>query len=359
MAAAAAAGALAAFGAGCGERQTGPRPRLWTLFELEAAAEAGKAVAAGGTFGPGIPASYFISPRSDGEPGNEVTLNAGYIEGRKAVYATTEMWSHFDEVWVQPLYRAINDDGTPVMGAPWVFGVGPGSLFYSPFWEVFGFRPPPGVDVGSILSAAAAVDAANRTGGFVRGRPRITSLAPATVAQSHSSLNLGEQHYAKDNAAWGGVGGRRYIDFGPGRFTFGPDGVVKEIPIFMFVTLDPATGGYDVVPGAVNVGGIRPLFSAPAVTSSPPAPPDGGAVEPPVEVDQASFGGLWRLHLAVLPAGSFAVQPDGRVSNGRVLDSQAAIEALGPTQIQRTEILAACPLIQLGDAGFFFPEGAL
>jgi hypothetical protein len=350
---------------GCEGQEAPPDQRLWTLFDLERIFLADGAVAKEGTVKDGIPAGYFVADRdSDGE--REIALNLGYIEGRTALYATTEMWSHVDELWVQPIYRPMRADGSRIPGAPWIFGVGPDSKFYSPFWEVYTFVLPDNIDPATVLDARRVLEIAGTTGGLKQQHARITTLAPSTLGEPRNSAAPGPKEalvpaevlYQDDTAAWEGVGGRRYIDFGPGRFTYDRStGVVDEVPIFMFVVRDAASGTFSAVEGgACNVGGTRPLFSpGPALDVPGTVAPDDP--EPPVRPLEPAFGGLWRLHVVEVEP-DVTVEPDGRlVREGVVLDSQAAIEALGPTRIHRTEILAACPLVQLGDRQFIFAKG--
>src|SRR6185295_10385867 len=97
-------------------------------------------------------------------------------EGRRARYATTEVWTGFDEVWVQPVYLATRD-GKIVPEAQWVFGIGPDSLFYSPFWQVFTYELPGDVAPESVIDVRSVLDVARRTGGVHAREARIISLA--------------------------------------------------------------------------------------------------------------------------------------------------------------------------------------
>ena len=119
------------------------RPQLWTLFDLREALAAGTPVAAGASFPQGIAPQETLAPAD----GAQATLKIipAFSEGQPAAYVMPEIWSGFDEVWVQPWYvlvtawdakspsqnRAKGADG---MNAPPVFDVGPRSLFYSPLW---------------------------------------------------------------------------------------------------------------------------------------------------------------------------------------------------------------------------------
>lgn len=354
---------IAAGALGCGGNQTSGRARLFTLLDLAAifAADPQARVADGDGFPGGLPIGYFLTAGSDETTPAELAVSSGFVEGQPAKYLTTELWAHFDEVWTQPLYLAVGADGrlpeTPTVREPWVFGVGPHSRFYSPFWQVYGFQVPDGVSVESLLDARSVIEAANQTGGFRALERRMVAAAPATVFPANA---WNELTYYDDSAAWDGQGDQRYIDLGPGRFRYDDHGVVTEVPLFVFskdgVVLDDWP----------HVGGTRPLFSGAAPVGGFGA---GGATGgmatgsipfDPVEVD-LTFGGLWRLYTVDLPADA-GLDADGRVLLHPVcgptadacvrLDSQAAIEALGADRIHRTELLATCPLIQLGETVF-------
>ena len=67
--------------------------------------------------------------------------------GYGAAYVVTEVWTDFDELWVQPAYVPVKgwSAGKPqplTLPGPWepIFSVGPGSRFYSPFWQIFSLR---------------------------------------------------------------------------------------------------------------------------------------------------------------------------------------------------------------------------
>ena len=177
-----------------------------------------------------------------------------------------------------PDHRAVGQlrrsvDPTPVPGGrlrrplsetadvrePWVFGVGPESRFYSPFWQVYGFEVPDGVSAESLLDTRAVIAAANQTGGFRTLERRMVTAAPKTVFPANA---WNELTYYDDSAAWDGQGGERYIDLGPGRFQYDEQGVVTEVPLFVF-TKDGV-----MLDDWPHVGGTRPLFFG--------APPLGG-----------------------------------------------------------------------------------
>jgi len=347
--------ALAALvGAGCGD-SVPPAARLITLYDLLAAAAGGGVVAATPTFA-GFPAAKFITPLDDG--GSALNPGAGFIEGQAASWVTTELWVDFQEVWAQPLYRATKGGvliGSAQAEAPWVFSIGPRSLFYSPFWNVYGFEVPDGVDVNTILDTRAVIELANGNGGFRSLGRRITSLGPHTVT---GAAAFPQGTAIDDTATWYGSANHRFVDFGDGGFAEDDAAVVTETPLFVFASRS-ADGVFQPL-GFPWVGGTRPLFSGAPSLSNPigtSASGSGGGDAAPAGVAvRPSFGGLWRIHWVVpfnpLPAG------DGRITDCLptgpclTLDGQAAIEALGADRIFPSAILTATPLLQLGNQSF-------
>jgi hypothetical protein len=345
-AALAAALGLWAAGASCGGRTRDPRAQLVTLFDLAPAAARDQFVAAGRSLPAGFEATRFVTPGHDGGDA-ELTAGMGFVDGLPATWVTTEIWLNFDEVWVQPLYRAMRNGvilDDPQIDEPWIFGIGPHSLFYSPFWEVYGFELPDGMDVTTVVDTRGVIEIANRVGGLRSLGRRITSLAPDNVSAGPAVQDAG---YCDRTAAWDGLTRRRCIDFGAGGFDFDASDVVRETPFFVFAQREP-TGAFRSR-GFAGVAGTRPLFSEPpSLTGSPP----GSSVVQPSLDERPSFGGLWRLYL-VEPFSPTAAA-DGRVTDCLpsgvclTLDSQATVEALGLDRIHRTEILAAMPLVQVG-----------
>ena len=343
-----------ATGAGCA-RSVPAAAQLITLYDLVPAAASGSLVASTPTFA-GFSAAKWISTGDDGSAA--LNPHQGFIDGQAATWAATELWVDFDEVWAQPLYRATKG-GTLIdprqAEAPWVFSIGPRSLFYSPFWNVYGFEVPDGVDVNGILDTRAVIELANSQGGFTSLGRRISSLGPHSVT---GPAAFPAATYVDDAAAWYGSADHRFVDFGDGGFAEDGSAVVTETPLFVFASR--GAGGVFEPLGFQWVGGTRPLFSGTPALSNPIAggsgsPGESGSV--PVGVaTRPSFGGLWRVHW-VVPFAPI-VGGDGRISDCLpsgpclTLDGQGAIEALGADRIFASEILMAAPLLQLGNEPF-------
>ena len=339
----------------CGSQTDVERGRLWTLFDIAdiaTAAEGKGSFVRGEDFPHGLATTAFIESTDNVDMPFKLHGGHGFMEGAVVNYVSTEIWQNFDHVWAQPMYRAIDADGKPLDDAavaePWVFGVGPKSAFYSPFWEEYGFVLPDGVDVTTVLDARTVLTLANATGGLRRLGRRITSIEPATVGRFAESP---ETNYFDDTAAWYGEGGRRYLDFGPGRFDTDAGGVVAEYPLFKFVTREDG----DVVPidGFPTVLGTRAPFSA-----TPSTLPAGGAT---MIAEDIPFGGLWRMYQVELPRNSLTLMADGQISYAGsagtfVLNSQGAVESVGPSYIHRTNLLISCPVLRVGDREFDPPS---
>jgi len=342
--------ATAVVAGGCAQ-SVPPGSRLITLYDLIPAALNGGLVAGTPTFA-GFAAASWITPADDGTAA--LTPVRGFIDGQTAVWTATELWVDFPEVWAQPLYRATKGGALiapPQAEPPWVFSIGPRSPFYSPFWNVYGFEVPDGVDVNGVLDTRAVIELANSHGGFKSLGRRISSLGPHSVV---GPTAFPAATYVDDLATWYGSANHRFVDFGDGGFAEDGADTVTETPLFVFASRD--AGGVFHPLGYPWIGGTRPLFAGTPALSNPLAgssgsggPGDTSAV--PVAV-RPSFGGLWRIHWVVpftpIPGG------DGRVTDCLpsgpclTLDGQTAVEALGTDRIFPSEISMAAPLLQLG-----------
>jgi len=294
--------------------------------------------------------------------------------------------------------RLPSSPNNPKVPAGPIFTVGPDSAFYSPYHQVTYVEVPPGTDPSLYTSARQILDA-----GFPlhAGPRRFCSLdsTPLTEldvfapneAEIRANADKDEidvnrrniiEPYLKPGFTLsdvvsatqrltGWLDGRpiTYLDFGPDGFTADGDSVVQDIPLFLFVKPDDA-GTLQPI-DEPNVGGVAPLFSGQA----PQVAPD----------HRPHFGALWRIYYVVLPARADGLSdiskltdnvpadrkaqfptyqhrvalnadecfnsvtfPDGPTTAGGVcrwLDSQAAVEALGPSAIIRTELEPACPFV--------------
>ncbi|HEY7371969.1 MAG TPA: hypothetical protein VIF57_07295 [Polyangia bacterium] len=358
------------------------RPRLWTLFDLRAALAAGGPVAVVPSRPQGIDAREVLAPADGG--GATLKVIPAYSEGQPAAYVMPEVWTDFDEVWVQPWYVLVTawDQQNPMqnraktadgMNAPAVFDVGPHSLFYSPLWTVYYAVLPVGADATAYRSAEKIFDDELEIHPGVLWtyslRPDDVGLGAAPPV--HPYLQTPVASFLNTPAA-GWVDGEQIAYFGEGsnNFTTGAGWVVEETPLY-----ELAQRGPDGAPqplGAPRVMGTGPPFAG--------VPADAPAGRP-------RFGSYSRIYEAVAPATAAAFDPGaapdaaalltaqglnpeayrGRVAANAVkiasadvacfaapdfpsscswLDSQARIEAsLGAANIVRTEVTACTPLV--------------
>jgi hypothetical protein len=376
------AGALAA----CDEPRPA-NPRLWTLFDVQALYQGGAPGSHPIAIDAGLPGGVRLDQLLD--PVDQTTLYARptIVEGYNGSYLTTEVWSHFEEVWLQPMYIPVTGwmmDGSPVPLAPnggaWIFSVGAGSAFYSPFWQMVYFDVPADTAPGAITTARQVLD-----GHYPLhfGPGRTVSLVPGDVA---APMGATPPVVLTSGTAWVDGQPAPFIDFGKASFTWNGGGVIDEVPIYVFLMRD--SEGHLVAPPIQTVAGTGPPGSG-----GPPAPFIAG---------QRRYASYWRLYTVTLPPAARVFSPGaalqtklqdehvavitdyapeviGDVSQtsgwvalnaldgcfattGRLepdpmntdpgkctwLNSQAAIEAnIDPSAIQRTAVTVTCPFVTL------------
>ena len=258
-----------------------PVPRLWTLFDVQSlyadGAPPDSAIAADAGLPGGIRLGRMIDP--DGNLYLHPTLTEGY-ESR---YLTTEVWAHYDEVWAQPLYiPATYADGTrtPVPG-DWIFSVGPGSLFYSPFWQVIYVE----VDDKAAADALRSVRDVLKSGHPLHPGPgRTVSLVPPSVAEKQP-----DGAFPAAGTGWFDGQPVSFLDFGGATIEWDADFVVKETPLYVPV--------YRTKTGELKRLGITTIAA-------------GGGVEgPPVVDDQPRYAAYWRIYLVVIPPPGQTIEP--------------------------------------------------
>jgi len=352
-----------------------PMPRLWTVFDVEALYASDKQSTDAIATDAGLPGGVALAKILDPET-RTLFERPTVTEVYNGAYLTTEVWSHFDEVWLQPMYVPIKGwvDGAPqplaTGGAAWIFSVGPDSLFYSPFWQMVYFQVPDGTPVGAIASARQVLDGKYP---LTFGPGRTVALVPDDVVPP--------TNVAK-GSAWADGRPVSFLDFGKATFTWNADGVIDEVPIYVFLMRNAE--GELVAPDVQTVAGTGP-------------PGSGGPLAPQIE-NQQRYAAYWRLYTVTLPPAArvfspttelqnrlrndqhlpivtdypvgdpadtsgwialtpacFAtdeqIEPDPRNSTMDKciwLDSQGAIEAnVDRSAIQRTDITVTCPFVSV------------
>jgi hypothetical protein len=361
------------------------RPQLWTLFDLRGALADGTTVAAVPTRPQGIDPREVLAPSDDG--GATLKIIPAFSEGQPAAYVMPEIWSRYDEVWVQPWYvlvtawdanspsanRVKTADGT---NAPPVFDVGPRSRFYSPLWLTYYAVLPAGEDAASYTSAQKIFDEHMEVHAGVAWtysvRPDDVGLGDGTPVHPYLQTPVASFLSAAPTS-WVDDERMGYFNEGSNNFKYGAGWVVDEVPLY-----ELARRGPDGAPeplGAPRVMGTGPPFAR-----APADAPNG----------RPRFGAYSRIYLAVAPATAAAFDPDAapdaaalltaqginpetyrgrvaanatKIANADVacfaapdfpaacswLDSQARIEdSLGTVNITRTQVTACTPLVFYG-----------
>jgi hypothetical protein len=406
--------AVAATVAGCGLPANPKRPHLLTFADLAVLADAIEAdptnapatFADGAGIPGGLPVSNFVTKDDQGL--YHLVPRNTWTESYRSAYETAEVWTGFDEVWVQPVYVAITRflNGEPQLlvdpdpakqGWSPIFSVGPDSAFYSPFWQVFYFVVPDGTDPDEYKSARAVIDSGLP---LIPGPAHTMSIVPTDKIVPAKTVVDTQEIGGPTGVSGGYLDGNdvKFLDFGQNNFSWNDDLVVEETPLFVFLYRDDATG--ELLPtGVPTVAGTGPLYAnrpANVTNTDPPIP---------------HYGAYWRLYTVELPPTARIFAPadlypkesaayagpvstvygptviDGGVESsnqyvGRValnasdtpgvgcfadvnyldelgngkcrwLDSQTKIEAtVPPSGIRKTDITVTCPFISYDDKAF-------
>jgi len=383
--------ALAVAGA-CSQAPRPPAPEIFTLFDAQ------RLMA---QFGPdyriatdsGVPGGVKLSAMLDAADPTRLASDPTRTGEYAATYATTEVWNHFDRVWIQPMYVLVSkwEGGRPIVWPPsmtdptlksWVMSVGPESGFYSPFWQMIYVDVPDETTARSLTSARQILE-----GGFTRhaGPGHMVALAPEGLSPPDGTRVGAGQAWLDGNRV-------NLFDFGTGTFTWDAEGVVAETPIYVFLMRN--SQGNWVAPPIPTVSGLAPHGT--------PIPRDA---TPPFIGGQFRWASYWRIYTVKLPFGARVVAPrdsevwtalrdldlaraeniDPRVhgvsmwlysvvlnpgpefgstdadggaamgcfatnSNCQYLDSQWRIQnEIDPSAIQRTDLTVTCPFITIQD----------
>jgi hypothetical protein len=382
--------------AACDLPRAQPHPRLWTLFDLQAlgarSGDSAPVLAPEGGVPDGLPLSHFLT-----RSGTELWLGKTFTDGYVSGYVTTELWSGWDAVWVQPAYVPVV--GWQASGAPqkllgddkaWhpIFSVGPRSAFYSPYWQVVYFEVPADTPPDRYTSARQVLD-----GGFPLhpAEGHVLSLAPGPLGPPTNDtgklpLPIGN---IKQLSGWLDGQPIAFLDFGANTFQWNERREVQETPLFMFTmrnadgvlhTLDvPTVGGagrigsatpprlaadgtplygsfwrlytvelpatarvfapaaYSDIEGALDARGLPTVGTYADAVSSMATPADVAQIAPivgRVALDAACFDTVEHI------------QPTREGGTCQWLDSQAAIERyIEPASVRRTELLVTCPFV--------------
>jgi len=355
-------------------------PGLWTVGDVQALYRGGAPADYPIADDAGLPGGVKLEKILDSDQ-SKLAPRATIAEGYNGAYLTTEVWSHFDEVWLQPMYIPVTVamDGTltPLPNGPsnWIFSVGPGSRFYSPFWQMVYVEVQ--ADTPQLTTVRQVLDGKYP---LHFGPGRTVSLLPDGVSPP-LPLTTG--------TAWVDGAQTSFVDFGKQTFTWNADAVIDELPIFVFLMrkADGTLGAPDIPTvagtGPLGSGGPPPptvdginryvtYWRIYTVTLPPTARVYAPAADltkkltdekfpavmsytlgPDQDPDQAGWVALNPSNMANDPTGCFETldqldpHPTSVVPRNCIwLDSQAAIENLvDRSAIQRTDVTVTCPFI--------------
>jgi hypothetical protein len=286
---------LALAAAACSEAPRPPNPRLWTIFDLQPrSADPTAAVAADAGLPGGVPVAQVL-----GADGFTLAVR-DTLDVYDAAYVTTEVWAHYDRVWIQPMYVLVTgfDAGAPVPvkvdgKVQPIFSVGPASGFYSPFWQTFYVQVPADVVPEALSSVRAILDSGYA---LVPGPGRTVSLVPdGTTLPVSPELGV-------PRAGQGWIDGTpiSFLDFGTGMFTWDASGVVAETPLYHFVF--PTADGTFVA------------LDVPTVAA--PGPPGSNLGAPPTVDNQLRYAAYWRLYTVNVPLTAAVFAPPDQTDPG-------------------------------------------
>ena len=148
--------AAVAVAVGCSQPDAPPSPAVFTLFDVQALYAEGHdgnyPIAVDSSLPGGIPIRKLMSAEG------VLKVHPTWAEGYRAAYVVTEVWTDFDELWLQPAYVPVkgwSQGARGLLTMPWepIFSVGPGSRFYSPFWQIMFVDVPDDTTPESLTSA--------------------------------------------------------------------------------------------------------------------------------------------------------------------------------------------------------------
>jgi hypothetical protein len=296
-----ASAALLALGA-CSQAPAPAAAKLWTLFDVQALYAAGASATKTIARGDGLPSSNPYTP--DGVPlgnittgpavppyGPALTIRNGLAEGYAITYGTTEVWAHYDQVWMQPAYAPITGwvNGVPqkvvdTTDHKWrpIFSVGADSAFYSPFWQIVYVTVPTGTTAETFTSARQILD----------------SGYPLTPSQGQTMPLVPAATTGGGAAGTGFLDGQAvsFLNFGTATFTWDQTNVVGEVPLY-YLSLIGGDGAPYILASMPTVLGTSPPGQAPA---------------PPVKIGGSPrYSAYWRLYVATVPPSARVFAPPG------------------------------------------------
>jgi len=304
--------------AACSQPDAAPSPAVFTLFDVRALYDqqlpSTTRIAAGSSLPGGIPIGQLMS--ADGK----LKVHPTWAEGYGAAYVVTEVWTDFDELWVQPAYVPVNgwaQGMRDLLTKPWqpIFSVGPGSRFYSPFWQIIFVDVPEGTTPESLTSAEQVLRSGYPLypdqGSVMVMYPGDVQFEQLTVASY--TIPVGD---VQRREGWLDGARGSYLEFPSAALSWDDRLVIDEVPIYHFVAR--ANDGSLVQLPIPTVAGTGPPYSnTPAPFIQNPATPAGGPVF------TSNYAGYWRLYTVVLPEGARVFAPPARQDVATALENDA------------------------------------
>jgi len=288
--------------AGCSQAPAPPAAKLWTLFDVQTLYANGATAAKPLAPDDGLPGGIPLGDLSDGMG---LVGHVALADGYQTTFVTTEVWSNYPQVWMQPAYVPVTGwvDGLPTLlgGPPWhpIFSVGPESGFYSPFWQIVYAQVPADAVPGTFTSAKQILD-----GGYPltpsQGEtlPLIPSGFPTVPGPGP-----GESASAPPTGWWDGAK-ISFLNFGAATFSWDEANVVQEIPFYVF-TVEGADGQPHAPAEIFPVLGTVPF-------GTPVQPPDPNTQTSAPTIDGvARYVAYWRVYTVPVPSFATVFAPPG------------------------------------------------
>ncbi len=271
---------------GCSPSGGPPDGKLWTLFDVQALLEGGAAPSYPLAPDAGLPGGKTLATILDG---STLAARSGWSDGYSVSYLTTEVWANYAQVWMQPAYVPVTgwSNGAPQVlqggGASHpIFSVGPGSGFYSPFWQIVYVDVPADTPAGALTSARQILDAGYS---LTPSEGRTMPLVPNGISGGGTP-----------GTGWLDGAPISFVDFGTDTFTWDSSNVVAETPLYIF-TVAGADGQPHTLPGIPSVLGTAP----PGAVAAPAPRIDG----------QPRYVAYWRLYATPVPSFATIFAPPG------------------------------------------------
>jgi hypothetical protein len=313
----------------CSEKPDAAGPRIWTVFDVQRLYASGKpgshAIATDAGLPGGIRLDRMLKIGDDGS----LNLTLGDTLNRYiGAYPTTEVWANFDRVWLQPMYIPITRwDYDSMTGSQVavtlkdeegnnhpVFGVGPESGFYSPYWQIIYFEVPEGTPVDAVTSIRQITEGGYKLtksiGKTLSLVPDGTRIDPAGSRVSVNADPVATPAIGTPLTGYGWVEGRRvsFLDFGKALCSWDSEFVIEEVPIYHF-----ALRGTD---GRLTAPDL-PTVAAPGL-------PGSGLTEPPMIGGKFRYSAFWRVYRVIVPPGARVFAPPQTVEIRPELPDQLA-----------------------------------